>query len=92
MEHLLTSPGSPLHLYGREADLSETLTAIHREAGGPLMFDVAAIAIGVACFAFAFGCSAAGARLMSAADVFGLVVAIAVFVYLTYALFRGEKL
>jgi K+-transporting ATPase KdpF subunit len=28
---------------------------------------------------------------MSAADIFGLVVAIAVFVYLTYALFRGER-
>jgi K+-transporting ATPase KdpF subunit len=28
---------------------------------------------------------------MSAGDVFGLVVAIAVFAYLTYALFRGEK-
>lgn len=29
---------------------------------------------------------------MSAADIFGLVVSIAVFVYLAYALFRGEKL
>ena len=29
---------------------------------------------------------------MSAADVFGLVVSIAVFVYLVYALLRGEKL
>jgi len=29
---------------------------------------------------------------MSVADVFGLVVAIAVFGYLTYALFRGENL
>ncbi len=29
---------------------------------------------------------------MSAGDIFGLVVAIAVFAYLTYALFRGEKL
>ena len=29
---------------------------------------------------------------MSAGDVFGLVVSIAVFVYLVYALFRGEKL
>ena len=28
---------------------------------------------------------------MSAADVFGLVVALAVFVYLVYALFRGER-
>jgi K+-transporting ATPase KdpF subunit len=28
---------------------------------------------------------------MSAGDIFGLLVAIAVFVYLTYALFRGEK-
>jgi K+-transporting ATPase KdpF subunit len=29
---------------------------------------------------------------MSAADVFGLVIAILVFVYLLYALFRGERL
>ncbi len=29
---------------------------------------------------------------MSTADIFGLVVAIAVFVYLLYALFRGERL
>ncbi len=29
---------------------------------------------------------------MSAGDIFGLVVAIAVFVYLLYALFRGENL
>jgi K+-transporting ATPase KdpF subunit len=29
---------------------------------------------------------------MSAADIFGLVIAIAVFAYLVYALLRGEKL
>jgi K+-transporting ATPase KdpF subunit len=29
---------------------------------------------------------------MSAADAFGLAVSIAVFVYLLYALFRGERL
>ena len=29
---------------------------------------------------------------MSAAELFGLVVSIAVFGYLAYALFRGEKL
>ena len=28
---------------------------------------------------------------MSAADVFGLALSIAVFVYLLYALFRGER-
>jgi K+-transporting ATPase KdpF subunit len=28
---------------------------------------------------------------MSAADIFGLVVSLAVFVYLVYALFRGER-
>jgi K+-transporting ATPase KdpF subunit len=28
---------------------------------------------------------------MSAADIFGLVASLAVFVYLVYALFRGEK-
>ncbi len=31
VEYLLTSPGSPLHLYAPEADLSETLTAIHQK-------------------------------------------------------------
>jgi K+-transporting ATPase KdpF subunit len=29
---------------------------------------------------------------MSAADVFGLVVSVAIFAYLVYALFRGERL
>jgi len=29
---------------------------------------------------------------MSAADAFGLAVSLAVFVYLIYALFRGERL
>ena len=29
---------------------------------------------------------------MSAADIFGLVVSLLIFIYLTYALFRGEKL
>ena len=29
---------------------------------------------------------------MSAADIFGLVVTLAVFAYLLYALFRGERL
>jgi hypothetical protein len=29
---------------------------------------------------------------MSAADLFGLIVALLVFAYLTYALFRGERL
>lgn len=29
---------------------------------------------------------------MSAADIFGLIVSLAVFVYLVYALFRGERL
>jgi K+-transporting ATPase KdpF subunit len=28
---------------------------------------------------------------MSAADAFGLAVALAIFVYLVYALFRGER-
>ena len=28
---------------------------------------------------------------MSAADIFGLVVSLLVFVYLVYALFRGER-
>jgi K+-transporting ATPase KdpF subunit len=29
---------------------------------------------------------------MSASDIFGLVVAVLVFAYLVYALFRGERL
>ena len=29
---------------------------------------------------------------MSGADLFGLVVSVAIFAYLTYALLRGEKL
>jgi K+-transporting ATPase KdpF subunit len=29
---------------------------------------------------------------MSAADIFGLVVSLAIFGYLVYALFRGERL
>jgi len=29
---------------------------------------------------------------MSAADIFGLAVSILVFIYLVYALFRGERL
>ena len=29
---------------------------------------------------------------MSASDIFGLVISLAVFVYLVYALFRGERL
>ena len=29
---------------------------------------------------------------MSAADIFGLVISLLVFVYLLYALFRGERL
>jgi K+-transporting ATPase KdpF subunit len=32
-----------------------------------------------------------GPDLMSAADAFGLAVSLAVFVYLLYALFRGER-
>jgi K+-transporting ATPase KdpF subunit len=28
---------------------------------------------------------------MSSGDIFGLVIAIAIFVYLSYALFRGER-
>jgi K+-transporting ATPase KdpF subunit len=28
---------------------------------------------------------------MSAADIFGLIASLAVFVYLVYALFRGER-
>jgi K+-transporting ATPase KdpF subunit len=29
---------------------------------------------------------------MSAADIFGLIVSVAILVYLVYALFRGERL
>ena len=36
-------------------------------------------------------CMGTGASLMSPADIFGLVVSLAVLVYLVYALFRGER-
>jgi K+-transporting ATPase KdpF subunit len=29
---------------------------------------------------------------MSAADIFGLIVSVAILIYLVYALFRGERL
>ena len=59
---------------------------------GTTMYDLAAIAIGLACFAFVFALALrAGAALMSAADAFGLVVSLAVLAYLVYALFRGER-
>ena len=42
------------------------------------MYDLAGLAIAAACFAFAFLLDlGAGARLMSAGDVFGLVISIA---------------
>jgi K+-transporting ATPase KdpF subunit len=34
----------------------------------------------------------AGPDLMSGSDTFGLIVSIALFAYLLYALFRGERL
>ena len=56
------------------------------------MFDLAALGVAAVCFAFAFLILVrAGASLMSAADVFGLVVSLLVLAYLVYALFRGEK-
>ena len=56
------------------------------------MFDLAAIGIAAACFAFAYLVLwVLGSRLMTAADVFGLIVALLVFAYLVYALFRGER-
>ncbi len=56
------------------------------------MYDLAAIAIAAACFAFAYLILwRSGPRLMTAADVFGLVVSLLIFVYLVYALFRGER-
>ena len=56
------------------------------------MYDLAALAIAAACFAFAFLLALGPEpRLMTAADVFGLVVSLAIFAYLVYALFRGER-
>ena len=56
------------------------------------MYDLAAIGIALACFAFLFALLyGTGAALMSAADLFGLVVSLAVLAYLVYALFRGER-
>ncbi len=56
------------------------------------MYDLAAIAIGLACFALRVRDPLpAGPDLMSAADAFGLAVSLAVLAYLVYALFRGER-
>ena len=66
------------------------LTAIALEA---LMFDLAALGIMAACFAVDLRRPlGAEPRLMSAADIFGLVISLLVLVYLVYALMRGEKL
>ena len=57
------------------------------------MFDLAALGIAAACFAFLLLLPVRdGEGLMSAADIFGLVMALAVLAYLVYALFRGERL
>ena len=57
------------------------------------MVELVGILIAVGCFVLAFGpdCSD-GARLMSAGDLFGLVISVVLLVYLLYALFRGERL
>ena len=56
------------------------------------MFDLASIAIAAACLLVAFALRLpARPRLMSAAEIFGLALSLAVFAYLCYALFRGEK-
>ena len=56
------------------------------------MYDLAALAIAAACFALRVS-DALGPEpgLMSAADAFGLAVTLAIFAYLVYALFRGER-
>ena len=62
-----------------------------RTSAGPV-YDLAAIGIAAACFAVRVPDPlGAGARLMPAADIFGLVVSLLIFVYLVYALFRGER-
>ena len=56
------------------------------------MFDLAAIAIALACFAFAYLIlNVLDRGLMTAANLFGLIVSLLVFAYLVYALFRGER-
>ena len=56
------------------------------------MFDLAALGIAAVCFAFCLLLPLRdGEGLMSAADVFGLVMSLLVLAYLVYALFRGER-
>ena len=57
------------------------------------MYDLAAIAIFFACFAFVFlSCLwVDGARLMAAGDSSGSSSRCCVLAYLVYALFRGER-
>ena len=56
------------------------------------MADIEALAVALACFAFAFALLFALERvLMAASDIFGLIVAIGIFMYLVYALLRGER-
>ncbi len=68
-----------------------------RASAGPAyraeqMYDLAAIAILIACFVFfVLLLELLRAGLMSAANIFGLVVSLLVLAYLVYALFRGER-
>ena len=68
------------------------------------MYDLAASAVLLVAFAAVFvllwalgrvggkiAVERARAGLMSAADIFGLAASLAVFAYLVYALFRGER-
>ena len=57
------------------------------------MVELLGIVIAVLCFAFAVALIALlEPSLMSGGDIFGLVVALLVFAYLLYVLFRGERL
>ena len=57
------------------------------------MYDVYAVLISAGCYGFVDPAPPRpGAGLMTAANAFGLIVAIAIFAYLVYALFRGERL
>ena len=57
------------------------------------MLDVYSVVLMVGVLAAMVGLVwALGASVMSAGSVFGLVISIAAFLYLSYALFRGENL
>ena len=90
VNELLTSPASCL--FTEVESVEPLLRRVPREVEGRLMYDLAALAIAAACFAFIFAAAIRPrANLMSAGDAIGLALSVAVFAYLVYALFRGER-